>query len=56
VLHGALDASVPVAFGKATADRIRGGRFKRYEDAAHGLLITHVDRLHADIREFVQSS
>lgn len=56
ILHGDLDASVPVAFGKAAADLVRGSRFKRYADAAHGVFITHADRVHDDMLEFMQSS
>jgi non-heme chloroperoxidase len=56
VLHGDLDASVPVAFGKATADLIPGARFKLYEGAAHGLFLTHAARVHRDVLEFVQGT
>jgi len=56
VLHGELDVSVPAAFGRATADLVRGARFKLYEGAAHGVFITHAARVHRDILEFIQSS
>jgi len=56
VLHGDLDASVPVSFGRRTADLVRGSTFKRYADAAHGLFITHADRVFGDILEFIQKS
>jgi non-heme chloroperoxidase len=35
---------------------IPGCRFKVYEGAPHGLLYTHMDRLHADILEFMSET
>jgi pimeloyl-ACP methyl ester carboxylesterase len=56
VLHGDLDASVPVAFGKATADMIRSARFVHYERAAHGVFVTHAAQVNRDIVDFVRGS
>ncbi|HZO23603.1 MAG TPA: alpha/beta hydrolase [Steroidobacteraceae bacterium] len=54
VIHGDRDVSAPLALtGKPTAELIPGCRFKVYEGAPHGLLYTHMDRLHADILEFI---
>jgi non-heme chloroperoxidase len=54
-LHGELDASVPIAFGRRAAALVPGSRFKAYHDAAHGLPITHADRANKDILEFVRA-
>lgn len=54
VIHGDRDASAPLALtGRPTAELIPGCRFKVYEGAPHGLLYTHMDRLHADILQFM---
>jgi non-heme chloroperoxidase len=34
---------------------IRGSQLKVYEGAAHGLPITHMDRLNADLLTFIRS-
>jgi non-heme chloroperoxidase len=56
VIHGDLDVSVPVAFGKATAEMIRGARFSLYERAAHGVFITHAGQVNREIVEFIRGS
>ncbi|MDB4933157.1 MAG: hypothetical protein JWP87_129 [Labilithrix sp.] len=32
---------------------VRGSKFRGYPDAAHGLLVTHAERVSQDILEFV---
>ncbi|HEU4411858.1 MAG TPA: alpha/beta hydrolase [Polyangiaceae bacterium] len=56
VLHGALDQSVPAAFGEAAAGLVRGAKFCRYDDAAHGIFITHAERFHRDVLGFITST
>ena len=57
VVHGDLDASAPLALtGIPTAALIPGSRLEVYEGAAHGLMYTHMDRLHADILGFIQDT
>jgi non-heme chloroperoxidase len=57
VLHGTVDASAPLALtGQRTAALIPGCRFKVYEGAPHGLMFTHMDKLNADIAEFIAST
>jgi non-heme chloroperoxidase len=57
VVHGDLDASAPLALtGIPTAALIPGSRLEVYEGAAHGLMYTHMDRLHADILRFVDDT
>ena len=56
-MHGDLDASAPLALtGIPTAALIPGSRLEVYEGAAHGLIYTHMDRLHADILRFIQDT
>ena len=56
VIHGSADASVPAAFGRATARLIPGSRYVEYDDAPHGLFLTHRERLHADLRDWMRAS
>jgi non-heme chloroperoxidase len=57
VIHGDRDVSAPLAItGKPTAELIRGSRLKVYEGAPHGLMYTHMERLHADIFQFIQET
>jgi pimeloyl-ACP methyl ester carboxylesterase len=57
VIHGDRDASAPLPLtGKPTAELIPGCRLEVYEGAPHGLLYTHMDRLHADILRFISAT
>ena len=50
IVHGDRDASAPLPLtGRRTADLIPNSELKVYEGAAHGLPVTHADRLHADL-------
>jgi non-heme chloroperoxidase len=54
VVHGDSDTSTPLDFtGRRTARLIAGSELKVYEGAAHGLPITHMERLNADLLAFV---
>jgi non-heme chloroperoxidase len=56
VIHGDLDQSHLIDLtGKKTAAAIPNSQFKVYEGAAHGLFITHKDRLNSDLLAFIQS-
>lgn len=54
ILHGTLDASAPIDLtARPTAELIRGSRLIVYDGAPHGLMFTHLERLHADIENFL---
>jgi non-heme chloroperoxidase len=54
IVHGDNDASAPIDFnGRPTAALIPKAQLRVYEGAAHGLFLTHKDRLNADIAGFV---
>jgi pimeloyl-ACP methyl ester carboxylesterase len=56
IVQGDADASAPLPLtGKKTAASIRGSRLVVYEGAPHGLIYTHIDRLHGDLLDFVKS-
>ena len=56
IVHGDNDTSTPIDLtGRKTASLIRGSQLKVYEGAAHGLPITHMDRLNADLLTFIRS-
>lgn len=55
VIHGDADHSAPLALtGRKTARLIPGSRLSVYDGAPHGLLITHMDRLNADLLQFAR--
>jgi non-heme chloroperoxidase len=57
LIHGDRDRSAPIEFtGKPSAQLIAGCRFLVYEGAPHGLMFTHMDRLQADILQFVRET
>lgn len=54
VLHGDADASAPLQLtGRRTAEALPDGRLMVYEGAAHGLPLTHPDRIAADVLAFM---
>jgi non-heme chloroperoxidase len=56
VLHGDRDTSTPIDFtSRRTVGLIAGSRLEVYQGAAHGLPITHADRLSADLLRFARS-
>lgn len=57
LVHGDRDQSAPIELtGRPSAELIRGSRFVVYEGAPHGMMYTHMDRLHADILCFVREA
>jgi len=57
VLHGDKDASAPLdATGRPTAAGIRGAVLKVYPGAPHGLFLTHMDQVNADLLAFARSA
>jgi pimeloyl-ACP methyl ester carboxylesterase len=55
IIHGDTDASAPLELtGRKTADAIPDSQLKVYENAAHGLFITHKERLNRDLLTFIQ--
>jgi non-heme chloroperoxidase len=56
LVHGDADVSTPLArTGRRSAGLIPRSRLEVYAGAAHGLPLTHVDRLNADLLAFVRS-
>ena len=55
LIHGTADHSVPLPFGRATAEAIGGAELREYEGAPHGLPLTHIERFNADVAEFAGS-
>jgi pimeloyl-ACP methyl ester carboxylesterase len=54
IVHGDCDTSAPLELsGRKTAAAIVGSELRIYKGAAHGLFITHKDRLNADLLAFV---
>ncbi|MFE9118447.1 alpha/beta fold hydrolase [Streptomyces sp. NPDC007172] len=54
VVHGDRDVSAPIDLtGRRAAALVPGSTFKVYENAGHGLYVTHAEQLNADLREFV---
>jgi non-heme chloroperoxidase len=55
IVHGDRDRSAPIEVtGIPSAELIPGCRFLTYKGAPHGLMYTHMDRLHADILQFMR--
>lgn len=55
LIHGDKDASTPLdRSGRRTQALIPGSVLKVYEGAAHGLTITHAERLNADLVAFIE--
>ena len=57
IVHGDRDIQAPLELcGRRTARLVPGGRLRVYENAAHGLFMTHADRLNADLVTFAAVS
>jgi non-heme chloroperoxidase len=55
IIHGDNDQSAPLErCGHRTTQAISGSQFLVYEGAAHGLFLTHRDRLSKDLLDFIQ--
>lgn len=56
IVHGLEDKVVPIEIsGEAVAKQISAAKFKIYNDAPHGLFITHKLQLNDDLIQFLQS-
>ena len=56
ILHGSDDQIVPIEISGIPASRIlMKSRLVTYDGASHGLIVTHQDRVNADLLEFLQS-
>jgi non-heme chloroperoxidase len=56
VIHGDKDVSAPLAItGQRLAAGIRSAELKVYPGAPHGLFVTHMDRLNADLETFFKT-
>ncbi|NHZ79130.1 alpha/beta fold hydrolase [Massilia sp. CCM 8695] len=54
IIAGALDVSAPLALtAQPTAALINGARLAVYDDAAHGMFVTHAERVNADLMGFI---
>lgn len=54
VIHGTKDSDAPIdATGRASAAGIVGAQLTEYEDATHGIVITHKERLSKDMLDFM---
>jgi len=57
IVHGDRDIQAPIELcGQKTAQLVRGSALRVYENAAHGLFLTHADRLNADLLAFAKVS
>lgn len=54
IIHGANDQNAPLLCAQRTARAIEGSQLKIYEGAAHGLFITHKERLNKDLLDFIR--
>lgn len=56
IVHGTHDVQAPFTVcAEPTAALVAGCELRVYENAAHGLFLTHADRLNADLHTFVRS-
>lgn len=54
IVQGDADVSAPLErTGRRTAALIPGSQLRVYEGAPHGLMLTHIDRLNADLLAFI---
>ena len=55
IIHGDDDQIVPFADSAALSSKlVPDAQLKVYEGAPHGLMVTHRDRFHADLLEFIK--
>ena len=56
IIHGTADKTVPIdTSARQAASGIAGSKLIEYDDAPHGLLASHKDRLIQDVLQFVRS-
>ena len=55
ILQGTKDASAPLEItGRRVAAGVKGAELKVYDGAPHGLFVTHMERLNADLLAFIR--
>lgn len=55
IIHGTADMSAPLDLtGRRTAKLMPNCELKIYDDAPHGLMLTHTDRLNSDLLAYIQ--
>ena len=55
IVHGDCDRQAPLELcGRKTAQLLQRSTLRVYENAAHGLFLTHADRLNADLLAFAE--
>jgi len=55
VIHGDQDVTCPINLtGRRTAELVPGAKLKVYEGAPHGIFVTHIDHLNADLMDFAR--
>jgi pimeloyl-ACP methyl ester carboxylesterase len=55
IVHGDQDAQAPIdVCARKSAQLVPNNRFVIYENAAHGLFVTHAERLNADLLSFLR--
>jgi pimeloyl-ACP methyl ester carboxylesterase len=55
LIHGDTDASIPLEASSAVAvDLIPGARLSVYEDAPHGLMLSHPERFNEELLAFAK--
>jgi non-heme chloroperoxidase len=56
IIHGDHDAQAPIdVCGRKTAQLVPNNTFVVYPNAAHGLFVTHANRLNADLVAFART-
>ncbi len=56
LIHGALDALIPLSEAQALAARIKGAHLRIYEQCGHSPFLEDPNRFNQDLTEFVQAS
>ena len=55
IIHGKEDQIVPIkTAGDRAAKIVPHNEYKKYDDAPHGLFITHTEQLNADLKRWVR--
>jgi non-heme chloroperoxidase len=53
LIHGDVDATFPIDLSsRRTVELVPNSRLEVYENAGHGLYVTHADRLNNDLIQF----
>lgn len=55
VIHGDRDVTCPIGLARRTVELVPNATLSVYEDAPHGLFLTHMDRLNRDLLAFARA-